>query len=42
MVEGKGAYTAPLTTVVDGVRHLKGFRTKDATITLEGGTVGGK
>ena len=42
LVEGKGAYTAPLTTVVDGVRQLKGFRTKDATITITGGTAGTK
>ena len=36
MVPGKGAQTGPVTSVVDGVRHLKGFRTKDATITIEG------
>ena len=39
---GKTAYTGPVTTVVDGVRHLKGFRTKDATITIEGAPVEAK
>ena len=36
VVEGKAAYTGPVTSVVDGVRYLKGFRTKDATITIDG------
>jgi hypothetical protein len=36
LVQGKGAQTGPVTSVVDGVRHLKGFRTKDATITISG------
>ena len=33
---GKPTYIGPVTTVVDGVRHLKGFRAKAGTITLEG------
>jgi hypothetical protein len=33
---GKPTYVGPVTTVVDGVRHLKGFRAKDGTITIEG------
>ena len=35
LVPGKAAHTGPMTTQVDGVRRLTGFRTKDATITIE-------
>ena len=34
--EPKTTYIAPVTSEVDGVRHLKGFRTKEATIAIEG------
>ena len=37
VVQGKTTYTGPVTTVVDGVRQLKGFRTKDATFTFVDG-----
>jgi hypothetical protein len=34
-VEGKAEHTGPVTSVVDGVRHLKGFRTKNSSFTIE-------
>ena len=34
-VEGKAEHTGPVTSVVDGVRILKGFRTKNSTFTIE-------
>jgi hypothetical protein len=30
LVAGEGAHTGPMTTEVDGVGHMRGFRTKDA------------
>jgi hypothetical protein len=36
LVPGKAPQTGPMTSEVDGVRQLKGFRTKDATISIEG------
>jgi hypothetical protein len=34
-VEGEAEHTGPVTSVVDGVRHLKGFRTKNSSFTIE-------
>ena len=41
-VEGQGQYTGPVTSVVDGVRVLKGFRTKNSTFTIDADQVGTK
>ena len=41
-VEGQSPYTGPVTSVVDGVRSLKGFRTKNSTFTIEANEVATK